>query len=71
MKHIVAFSGGKDSTAMLLRMIELKKPIDVILFADTGLEYPEMSLESGAKENIRGKLEVFQKFVELIGAQEN
>jgi len=42
MKHIVAFSGGKDSTAMLLRMIELKMPIDMILFADTTLEFPEM-----------------------------
>jgi len=41
-KHIVSFSGGKDSTAMLLRMMELKMPIDEIVFADTGLEYPEM-----------------------------
>lgn len=42
MKHIVSFSGGKDSTAMLLRMIELKYPIDKIVFADTTLEFPEM-----------------------------
>ena len=41
-KHIVSFSGGKDSTAMLLRMIELKMPIDEIVFADTRLEFPEM-----------------------------
>ena len=41
-KHIVSFSGGKDSTAMLLRMIELKMPIDEIVFADTGLEFPEL-----------------------------
>lgn len=41
-KHIVSFSGGKDSTAMLLRMLELKMPIDMILFADTTLEFPEM-----------------------------
>jgi len=41
-KHIVSFSGGKDSTAMLLRMIELKMPIDEIVFADTGLEFPEI-----------------------------
>jgi len=41
-KHIVSFSGGKDSTAMLLRMIELDMPIDEIVFADTGLEFPEL-----------------------------
>ena len=41
-KHIVSFSGGKDSTAMLLRMIELDMPIDNIVFADTGFEFPEL-----------------------------
>lgn len=30
--HVVSFSGGKDSTAMLLRMIEEKMPIDIILY---------------------------------------
>lgn len=40
--HVVSFSGGKDSTAMLLRMIEENMPIDIILFCDTGLEFPEM-----------------------------
>lgn len=42
MKHIVAFSGGKDSTAMLLRMIELDMHIDEIVFADTFFEFPEL-----------------------------
>ena len=42
MKHIVSFSGGKDSSAMLLRMIELDYPIDIVMFADTTLEFPEM-----------------------------
>ena len=41
-KHIVAFSGGKDSAAMLLRMIELGMPIDRILFCDTGMEFPAL-----------------------------
>lgn len=40
--HVVSFSGGKDSTAMLLRMIEENMPIDVILFCDTGIEFPEL-----------------------------
>ena len=42
MKHIVNFSGGKDSTAMLLKMIEKDMPIDEIIFCDTGKEFPEM-----------------------------
>lgn len=40
--HVVSLSGGKDSTAMLLRMIEEGWPIDHIIFCDTGLEFPEM-----------------------------
>lgn len=42
MKHIVMFSGGKDSTAMLHLMIENNMPVDEICFADTGMEFPEM-----------------------------
>lgn len=42
MKHIVSFSGGKDSTAMLLMMIEKGMQIDDIIFCDTGKEFPEM-----------------------------
>ena len=40
--HLVSFSGGKDSTAMLLGMIERGMKIDCILFCDTGLEFPAM-----------------------------
>lgn len=40
--HVVSLSGGKDSTAMLLMMLEKKMPIDIILFCDTGLEFPDM-----------------------------
>lgn len=40
--HAVSLSGGKDSTCMLLMMIEKQMPIDVVLFADTGMEFPEM-----------------------------
>jgi len=42
MKNIVSFSGGKNSTAMLLMMLEDGYKIDDIIFADTGMEYPEM-----------------------------
>ena len=41
-KHIVSFSGGKDSTAMLLMMVEREYPIDEIIFCDTGKEFPAL-----------------------------
>lgn len=41
-KSIVSFSGGKDSTAMLLMMLERGMKIDYILFCDTGMEFPQM-----------------------------
>lgn len=40
--HAVSLSGGKDSTAMLLLMIERGMPIDTVISADTGMEFPEM-----------------------------
>lgn len=41
-RHIVSFSGGKDSTAMLLMMLERGMQIDEILCFDTGWEFPQM-----------------------------
>lgn len=38
----VSFSGGKDSTAMLLHMIELGEHIDEVINCDTGMEFPAM-----------------------------
>ena len=40
--HIVSLSGGKDSTALLLRMLEEGMPVDEILFCDTTMEFPQM-----------------------------
>lgn len=40
--HVVSFSGGKDSTAMLLRMIELGEHIDEVICCDTYKEFPAM-----------------------------
>jgi len=42
MKHVVSFSGGKDSTAMLLMMIEKGMQIDEIVCVDTSKEFPQM-----------------------------
>lgn len=39
---VASFSGGKDSTAMVLHMIELGDPIDEVITCDTGMEFPEM-----------------------------
>jgi len=40
--HVVSFSGGKDSTAMLCGMKERGMKIDMILYCDTGIEFPAM-----------------------------
>ena len=40
-EHIVSFSGGKDSTAMLLIMLEKGMPIDRVINVDTTKEFPE------------------------------
>lgn len=42
MKHIVSFSGGKDSTAMLLILLEKGWPVDEIRAFDSGWEFPQM-----------------------------
>lgn len=39
---IVNFSGGKDSTAMLLHMLELGEHIDEVIYCDTYKEFPQM-----------------------------
>lgn len=40
--HAISLSGGKDSSYLLLQMIERGMPIDAVLSADTGMEFPEM-----------------------------
>jgi 3'-phosphoadenosine 5'-phosphosulfate sulfotransferase (PAPS reductase)/FAD synthetase len=42
MKNIISFSGGKDSTAMLLMMLEHKIKFDRVIFIDTTKEFPGM-----------------------------
>lgn len=59
--HVVSFSGGKDSTAMLLRMVELEMPIDDIVFADTTAEFPSMYEHIGKVEKYIGR-----KIIRLI-----
>jgi 3'-phosphoadenosine 5'-phosphosulfate sulfotransferase (PAPS reductase)/FAD synthetase len=40
--NIVSFSGGKDSTAMLLMMLEMGVPVDRVICVDTTKEFPAM-----------------------------
>lgn len=39
---IASLSGGRDSTAMVVKMLESKEQLDYIIFCDTGAEFPEM-----------------------------
>ena len=49
MKYIASVSFGKDSLAMLLRLLEENKPLDEVVFYDTGMEFK-------AIYNIRDKI---------------
>ena len=48
-KHIASVSFGKDSLAMLLRLLEENKPLDEVVFYDTGMDF-------NAIYNIRDKV---------------
>ena len=39
MYYIASCSFGKDSLAMVLRLIEENKPLDEVVFYDTGMEF--------------------------------
>ena len=54
MKYIASVSFGKDSLAMLLRLLEENKPLDEVIFYDTGMEFQ-------AIYNIRDKVKVLLK----------
>ncbi len=40
--YAASLSGGNDSTAMVLRLVEEGWSLDLVLFCDTGLEFPQM-----------------------------
>ena len=42
MYQALSLSGGKDSTAMLLMMLERGEQVDDVIVFDTGMEFPEM-----------------------------
>lgn len=65
--HVVSFSGGKDSTAMLLNMIELEMKIDIVLYCDTWMEFPAMYTHVEKIKNVIEELGI--KFVTLKNPQ--
>lgn len=48
--YVASLSGGKDSTAMVLRLVEEKWPLDLVFFCDTGIEFPQMYEHIGRLE---------------------
>lgn len=56
--HAVSLSGGKDSSCDLLLLIEKDMPIDIVLTADVGMEFPEIH-EYLAKMDISARNAVF------------
>lgn len=57
MKHILSYGGGVNSTALYFVLKQKGLPIDEIIFADTGNEYPETYIT----------IEKFKKVVEQNG----
>ena len=54
-KQIIAsVSFGKDSLAMILKLLELKYPIDEVVFVDTGMEFQAIyDIEARVKELLK------------------
>ena len=52
--HVVSLSGGKDSTAMLLMMLERGMQVDEVVCADTGMEFPAMAAHLRRVEEYTG-----------------
>lgn len=64
--NVVQFSGGKDSTCMLLMMLEKGIPVDKIVFCDTGKEFPQMyehisKVEDYISKNYNKSIEVIKE----------
>jgi 3'-phosphoadenosine 5'-phosphosulfate sulfotransferase (PAPS reductase)/FAD synthetase len=55
MKHIVGLSGGKDSTALALRLAEVEPRKYVYICNETGNELPDMKAHWDKLENILGE----------------
>ena len=61
--YVASFSGGKDSTAMVLELIKRREPLDEVLFCDTYKEFPAMYEHISKVKRIVEKAGI--KFTEL------
>lgn len=66
MKHVVQFSGGKDSTCMLLMMLERGMQVDEIIMCDTGMEFPGMYQHI---EEVRQYIKPYGKDITILKAE--
>jgi 3'-phosphoadenosine 5'-phosphosulfate sulfotransferase (PAPS reductase)/FAD synthetase len=53
-RTVVSFSGGRDSTAMLMLMLERHEPIDEVVMFDWSMEFPEMYEHVARVEAVTG-----------------
>lgn len=56
--HIVSYGAGVDSTAMIFWLLKNKKPIDYVVFSDTGDEIKESFVTLDLMEKFLNKLEI-------------
>ena len=69
-KNVLAFSGGKDSTAMLHMLLERGLPIHDVYFFDTDWEFPQLYEHIDLVESRTGipitKIRYYRKFDDLL-----
>lgn len=66
MKYIASCSFGKDSLAMVLRLIENGRPLDEIVFFDTGVEF-----DSIYRNRDRIRILAFEKGIKYTELRDN
>lgn len=68
--HIVSFSGGKDSTAMLHLLLEQGVPITHVLYFDTEWDFPQMKEHFQLVEKNTGlkiiRVRYYREFEEML-----
>lgn len=63
MKYVASVSFGKDSLAMLLRLIQEESPLDYVVFYDTGMEFDSIYR---IRDIVKDKLKQLNiKYIEL------
>jgi len=63
MKYVLSYGGGIDSTALMIWLIKNKKPLDYVVFADTGNEIPDTYEYLKTTESYLNKTDVQLKIV--------